>query len=228
MAIFHWYPIHDQAVTLAVDLPISQESFQQINRLQKKATQQLSTSLEDLVPSYNSLTLCFKREHKWSDHIRKIDQLLLSLANDAMNEIENETPIKKIPVCYEEFFAPDLFEISCQLNLSKEKIIELHSNRTYQVYAMGFVPGFPYMGEIDEQLIVPRKAVPSQRIKAGSVAIANKQTGIYPIEVPGGWHVIGQTPLTLFNKNRTPLCLLQPGDQVQFFPISKSEFENWS
>ena len=228
MAIFHWYPIHDQAVTLAVDLPISQESFQQINRLQKKATQQLSTLLDDLVPSYNSLTLCFKREHKWSDHIKKIDQLLLSLANDAMNEIENETSIKKIPVCYEEYFAPDLFEISSQLNLSKEKIIELHSNRTYQVYAMGFVPGFPYMGEINEQLILPRKVVPSQRIKAGSVAIANKQTGIYPFEVPGGWHVIGQTPLTLFNKNRTPLCLLQPGDQVQFYPISKSEFENWS
>jgi inhibitor of KinA len=227
MATFRWYPIHDHAVTLAVNLPIGQDAFHHIRRLQKKATQQLPTLLNDLVPSYNSLTLIFKREHTWSDHIKKIDGLLLSISNDETSEIEKETLIQKIPVCYEDNFAPDLFEISCRLNLSREKIVELHRCRVYQVYAMGFIPGFPYMGEIDEQLIVPRKAVPSQRIKAGSVAIANNQTGIYPFEVPGGWHVIGQTPLTLFNKNRTPFCLLQPGDQIQFFPISKSEFENW-
>jgi inhibitor of KinA len=228
MATFRWYPIHDHAVTLAVNLPIGKDAFHLIRRLQKKATQQLPTLLNDLVPSYNSLTLIFKWEHTWTDHIKKIDGLLLSISNDETSEIEKETLIQKIPVCYEDHFAPDLVEISSRLNLAREKIVELHSSRIYQVYAMGFVPGFPYMGEIDEQLIVPRKAVPSQRIKAGSVAIANKQTGIYPFEVPGGWHVIGQTPLTLFNKNRTPLCLLQSGDQVQFFPISKSEFENWS
>ncbi len=228
MATFRWYPIHDHAVTLAVNLPIDQDEFHHIRRLQKKATQQLSTLLDDLVPSYNSLSLIFKREHTWTDHVTEIDQLLFSLDNDVMGEMEKEILMKKIPVCYEDHFAPDLVEISSRLNLAREKIVELHSSRVYQVYAMGFVPGFPYMGEIDEQLIVPRKAVPSQRIKAGSVAIANKQTGIYPFEVPGGWHVIGQTPLTLFNKNRAPFCLLQPGDQVQFFPISKSEFENWS
>jgi KipI family sensor histidine kinase inhibitor len=109
--------------------------------------------------------------------------------------------------------------------MSIEEIIQLHIEKIYRVYMIGFIPGFPYMGILPPKLEVPRKHNPSLKIPAGSIGIAGKQTGIYPTEIPGGWQIIGRTPLTLFNKLNEPACLLKAGDNVRFIPISKKEFD---
>lgn len=106
-----------------------------------------------------------------------------------------------------------------------EEIIHLHASISYRVYLLGFLPGFTYLGETDEKLAMPRKMQPAW-VNAGSIGIAGRQTGIYSLSSPGGWHIIGRTPLKLFDANREPLTLLKPGDSIKFVSISKDEFKD--
>lgn len=129
----------------------------------------------------------------------------------------------RIPVCYEQEFAPDLVWVAGQKGLSPEQVIELHCARVYRVYMIGFLPGFSYMGTVDEQLQLPRKERPVP-VMAGGVGIAGAQTGIYPLNSPGGWQIIGRTPVKLFNPYQHPPVYLQTGNHVQFYPISSGEF----
>lgn len=227
MALYRWYPIHDFAITIELDLPMGPLAHEKIQQLQAVTISHLRKHLIDLVPSYTSLTLYFKKKHSWKFYTKEIESILVLAEHNKSVPLKKEREIKKIPVCYELDFASDLESLATQLNLSTIQIIELHHQQLYQVYAIGFTPGFPYMGKINKQLVVPRKEIPTPYIHAGSVAIAHHQTGIYPFSTPGGWHVIGRTPLSLFDKNRSPVCFLETGDQVRFIPISKTEFENW-
>ena len=133
--------------------------------------------------------------------------------------------IIEIPVCYSPRFAPDLPALSKVTGLSVNEIIHLHTTRSYRVYMLGFLPGFAYMGEVDARIAIGRKPAPTP-VLAGSVGIAGKQTGIYPCNSPGGWQIIGRTPVSLFHPDRKPLTLLFPGDSVKFVSITEDEFEN--
>ena len=130
----------------------------------------------------------------------------------------------RIPVCYDEEFARDIQTLAGTKNISVEEVIQIHVSKKYKVYMLGFLPGFPYMGEVDERIAMPRKAQPA-KIKEGSVGIAGKQTGIYPLASPGGWQIIGRTPLKLFDIAVEEPTLLRAGDIVQFYSITKNEFE---
>jgi len=134
----------------------------------------------------------------------------------------------KIPVCYDETFALDLDEISKQNNLSKEAIIELHSTVVYTVYFIGFLPGFLYLGGLDKRLNVPRKSMPRLHIKKGAVGIGGNQTGIYPTESPGGWNIIGNTPVSLFDPSKEPPCFAKAGDKILFVPINLKTYQDIS
>jgi len=129
----------------------------------------------------------------------------------------------RIPVCYDEEYGPDLQWVAREKGLPREEVIRLHSSCIYHVYMVGFLPGFPYLGKTDPRLEVPRKVQPVP-VTAGGVGITGFQTGIYPLNSPGGWQIIGRTPLKLFNPEADPPVRLQAGDQVQFYPISKDEF----
>jgi len=131
----------------------------------------------------------------------------------------------ELPVCYGDDFGPDLKSIAARAERSPEEVIALHSEAEYVVLQLGFAPGFPYLHGLPEALSFPRRETPRTRVPAGSVAIANGQSCVYPSEIPGGWHVLGRTPLRLFQPDREPPTLLQPGDRVKFRPISASEFE---
>ena len=131
-----------------------------------------------------------------------------------------------IPVCYDETLAPDLADVAHRCGLTPEAVIDLHSGREYAVYLLGFSPGFPYLGDLPAALALPRRAEPRARVPAGAVAIATQYTAIYPQATPGGWHVIGRTPLALFDARRMPPALLRPGDTVRFTPISLAEYES--
>lgn len=142
------------------------------------------------------------------------------------NEI-NQRPLSlyKIPVCYEAIFAPDLEAVCSQLKLSPEALISKHSSAIYTVYGIGFLPGFMYLGGLNPELEIPRKSSPRMKVPAGSVGLAVKQTGIYPCESPGGWQLIGQTPIPLFNPPQDPPFFAEVGDKIQFIPISKDTYK---
>ena len=132
--------------------------------------------------------------------------------------------IWKIPVCYHDDFAPDFEDFSNNKKLSKAEIIRLHSEVIYTVFFKGFLPGFLYLGGLDSKLHLDRKTTPSLNIKKGAVGIGGMQTGIYPQDSPGGWHIIGNSPIELFNSNSNPPCFIKAGDKVKFEPISISDY----
>lgn len=136
--------------------------------------------------------------------------------------------IIRIPVCYDDQeFAPDLKIVCDHAKLTKDEVIKLHSSTDYLIYMMGFLPGFPYLGGMDERLKTPRLQTPRTKIPAGSVAIGGEQTGLYPVESPGGWNIIGRTPLKVFDLNREPKFLYQAGDKIRFVPINRTKFEHF-
>lgn len=129
-----------------------------------------------------------------------------------------------IPVCYGGQHGPDLAEVAVRCGLSRQQVIDRHLCSEHLVHMLGFAPGFPYIGGLDTSLMLPRRATPRTRVPAGSVAIANGQTVIYSTASPGGWNLIGQTPLSLFDPHREPPCLLMPGDRLRFVPINADDF----
>ncbi len=216
------YSIHDQAITVEFDQQISEEINARVISLHHAITTDPFEGWIESVPAYASLTVYFSR----STNKNKVIGALQDKINTALSTALGSTGTTKIiPVCYDPAFGIDLAAVMEQTGLSSEKIINLHTSQRYRVYMIGFIPGFPYMGILPATLEVPRKKTPSVQIPAGSVAIAGKQTGIYPSSSPGGWQVIGRTPVKMFDKQASPCTVLVPGDLVQFQPITRHEFE---
>lgn len=151
--------------------------------------------------------------------------LLDSLVLELSNKIGSKTGRNlKVPVCYHPTLAPDLMPLIETLQLSIEAFIALHANTSYRVYMIGFIPGFAYMGTVNEKIISPRKQNPRTIVPAGSVGIAGAQTGIYPFASPGGWQLIGRTPIQIFDANKKQTSFFMPGDTVCFEPIALEQF----
>lgn len=132
--------------------------------------------------------------------------------------------IWRIPVCYSPQYGPDLQESAKKLGMSVEELIRAHCQTVYPVYGLGFLPGFLYLGDVPEGLQLPRKSEPRMEVVAGTVALAEKQTGIYPQTSPGGWQLLGRTPIRLFDPQQTPPCSVRVGDGIEFYPIDRSTF----
>ncbi len=152
---------------------------------------------------------------------------LLQEAFKSASRFENGGRVVEVPVCYDSVYAPDLEEIEQLTKVKKQDIPKLHQNSRHSVLMVGFSPGQPYIGGLDPKLSVPRRATPRTRVPAGSVAIANEQTCVYPFETPGGWNVIGRTPLRVFDPAREPPSLFAPGDRVRFVAISRQQYESF-
>jgi len=226
------YSIHDLALTISFDLGIGEEAHRIVMLLKKELEKGVTKEIVDIVPAYNSLSVYFSSKPALMLAMAGIKKIATEIATSpttsTATSVETKTnTLVEIPVCYELPFAVDTPAILARLGMSQEEIIQRHSQKKYTVYMNGFIPGFSYMGTLDSRLELPRKKVPTGSVPAGSVAIAAQQTGIYPFESPGGWHIIGRTPIKMFEKNRSPACLLQPGDTVLFYPITVSELENW-
>ena len=222
------YAIHDSAITIEFSQLISEETNSYVVALQEFIARADLPGFVECVPAYSSLTVYFDRSSDIQDLIITIEKKIPTL-RDIENSVQTQNKIHTpviIPVCYDLEFGSDLHIVSAHLGLSIEMIIDLHTKDTYRVYMIGFVPGFPYLGRLTPKLEMPRKKTPMLNVPTGSVAIAGRQTGIYPAEVPGGWHIIGRTPIKLFDKSASPCCLLKAGDTVQFKQISKEEFLN--
>ena len=174
-----------------------------------------------MVPTYRSLMISYNP--------LKIDfdSLIESLKKieDNLESIVLPKPkIHEIPVCYDEVFGIDIKNVASYNNLTVDEVIKIHTSREYLIYMLGFTPGFPYLGGMDERIATPRLEIPRTKIYGGSVGIAGSQTGVYPIDSPGGWQIIGRTPLKLYDENREEQILLRAGDFIKFVPITLDEF----
>lgn len=178
----------------------------------------------ELVLAYASITIyCNAHESSIEIQREKIESII---NHHNFQKQQSEKEVIKIPVCYENEFAPDIQLLASEKQVTIDDVIRLHTERIYHVYMIGFLPGFAYMGEVNKKIQLGRKLLPNP-IVAGSVGVAGKQTGIYPLSSPGGWNIIGRTPVTLFQHNKTPPCFLQAGDSVQFYPITTHEFNHY-
>ncbi|MEM6316535.1 MAG: 5-oxoprolinase subunit PxpB [Bacteroidota bacterium] len=178
-----------------------------------------------LIPAYCSLTIGFEPKKIAADILTVAIREIYEEANISPTQGEPKPRHLRIPVCYDPSFGLDLAELSSQINLSVEEIIQLHTEQVFKVYMLGFMPGFVFMGKLSEKLQCARKATPRLRIPPRSVGIAGLQTGIYPTESPGGWQIIGRTPYPIFSPTNQHPFLFQAGDTVQFYSISKIDYE---
>lgn len=177
-------------------------------------------SLNNYTPGYNSLLLNYTEGVDQENKKEYLKQLYLS------TRVDEKIAFKTwhIPVCYDEEYGLDL-SLFMDQGLSKEKVVELHTSRAFRVYMIGFLPGFLYLGGLPDQLHMDRKESPRSEVKKGSIAIGGMQTGIYPMSSPGGWQIIGRTPLTLFDIDQQRPTPIRQGDRIQFYSIDKKTFE---
>lgn len=227
---YNIYPCGDHAFTVSFGNIIDDAVNKHVLNLFYLLRQQNIAGLKDIIPAYSSVTIVYdvvaiRKKFPYATAYNKMAKMLEQYMHEAEGKTENMGSVVRIPVCYERRYAPDLNEIAALKNIHTETIVQLHCSKTYRVFMLGFLPGFAYMGTLDEAIEMPRKNNPRNKVAAGSVGIAGKQTGIYPCESPGGWNIIGQTPLTMFDANCNKAALLQPGDYVQFYPITKEAFE---
>ena len=227
MLIPRIYNIHDQAITIEVAAAINEATNMQVIALQHAVESNPIKGFIEAVPAYSSLTVYFSEQVSAATIRSWLSDLSAHVSNTINTSLTTEGKQISIPVCYDPSLGTDLDWVAAHLNLSLEEIIFLHTSVAYRVYMIGFIPGFPYMGTLPEQLEVPRKQTPSLKIPMGSVAIAGKQTGIYPAEVPGGWQVIGRTPLKMFDLSQSPCSFLNAGDLVTFQPITLEAFNQY-
>lgn len=223
------FPLGDSALSIdfgnVIDESINQLVIARFHQLQRAP---LPFILES-VPAYSSLSIFYDAvEIKKISHPKKSAFEWMKEKTEDWLRLpvqagEGQGRLIKIPVCYKTEFAPDINKVVAQKAISIEELIQIHTAKQYRVYMLGFLPGFAYMGELDERIKMTRKPQPVL-IAAGSVGIAGKQTGIYPLDSPGGWQIIGRTPLQLFTSGNDQPTLLQAGDTVQFNVISKNDF----
>lgn len=229
---FSLYSLGDSAITLDLGHFIDEQLNRKVLAISARMQEHPFPGMLDIIVAYSSVTVFYDpavtggRAPAGEDSVYKYVGRLLEeawAATDDPEPLSSTGTLIRIPVCYGGPYGPDLEELSRIKNMSHENIVQLHCSTIYRVYMLGFLPGFPYLGKIDPRLETGRKQRPAS-VMAGGVGIAGDQTGIYPVNSPGGWQIIGRTPLKLFDPAMTPPVKLSIGDQVQFYPVSPEEF----
>lgn len=220
------FPLSENAVTIDFGNKISTEINERIIKLADLIEKNKFNGFIETVPAYSSLTIFFnifsvrKNYGNFQNAFSFVTNFIeLNLENIEKTKVKSAKPIK-IPVNYNSEFSPDLEFVSQYSKLTKDEVIKIHTSKIYRVFMIGFLPAFAYMGEVDERIAAPRRENPRTKIEKGSVGIAGKQTGIYPLESPGGWQIIGKTDVELFIPNKKEISLLKTGDLVEFYDIN--------
>ena len=216
-------PLGDQALLVVLGSGIDRNVNDRVHQLVSLIRERRLPGVHDLVPAYATLAVQFDPCY-WTG--AALEQELLTLLGRCGLDAPPAPRQIAIPVCYGGSFGPDLAEVASRCGLSEREVIARHAAVEYPVYMLGFAPGFPYLGGLDPAIATPRRATPRARVPAGSVGIAGLQTGIYPLELPGGWQIIGRTPCRLFRPDQEPPCLLGPGDRLRFVPIDPTRFQD--
>lgn len=220
------YAVGDRAFCLDFGPLLNDEVHGCILQIFRLLQQQPLPGVVDMVPAYTSFTIYVANDIMEEDLPRWHQQLLRWLKMPDLPAAQAQR-LLRVPVCYDPRLAPDLEKMAAEKRLGIDELATLHAGKIYEVYLMGFLPGFAYMASVPEPLRMPRKDKPVP-VAAGAVAIAGQQTGIYPLDSPGGWQVIGRTPVSLFDPDQEKPCFFQPGDRVQFYPIRIDEFDRYT
>lgn len=218
-------PFGELAILVEWPKEISKDILNDIRLFVSKIEKENREQILELNFIYHSLLVIYKSNKISFSVLKKELQRIYNEEFIAINNPEKNKTVWEIPVCYDLDFGIDLPFLSTEKNLSIEKIISIHSQATYTVFGIGFLPGFLYLGGLSEKIHCPRRDTPRMEVPKGAVSIGGNQTGIYPQTSPGGWQIIGKTPVSMFNIHREIPCFINPGDQIKFKPISKDEFE---
>jgi inhibitor of KinA len=211
----------DQSLLVYFGHEITLQANENVRKLLRLLELEPVAGIRNLHPAYRSLLVKFDALKLQHDELEAILKEYL----DRLKEVSLPEPRQlEIPVCYGEEYGPDLNDVAAMHGMTPAQAIELHTSTTYLVYFLGFVPGFAYLGQLPEALVTPRLATPRKRVPAGSVGIAGNQTGVYPFATPGGWRLLGRTPMAMFRTDRDGFSLLSIGDRVRFTPISRERF----
>ncbi|KQB98601.1 5-oxoprolinase subunit PxpB [Pedobacter sp. Hv1] len=231
---FQCYFLSEEAITIQFGTEIKADTFEQITAFNQLLKATAFNGFVDSVLAYTTLTVYYNPLLVWNGDLPGMNcfEKVANFLKQLYQKVEGTHSIKAdqiiIPVVYGGQYGPDLEEIAKHNKLSTQEVIYLHTQAIYTVYLIGFVPGFAYLGGMDQRLYTPRKETPRNEVPSGAVGIAGNQTGIYPLNTPGGWQILGQTPLALFAIDREQPSLLKTGDEVIFKAIGINEFEQLS
>jgi len=214
--------IHPRLSEIQWESKISEAILQQQIAVETFLVQNYGELIEEIRMGYHTLSITFEE----SIPQKVMEDILMEIQAADLLLPDLPTKIWKIPVCYGGTYGKDLEKMALNKKMSQEEIIELHSTPTYRLYFYGFLPGFMYLGGMDMRLYMDRKANPERSVPAGSVAIGGQQTGIYPQDSPGGWHIIGRTPILLFQVEKEIPMKPSVGERVQFYPITHDEYRH--
>lgn len=222
------YDLCETAVVAAWPPAIDLAHLRAISGLQAALQRQPFPGMREMVPAYATLTIFFDPAQlpaHWDNPAADIGHYITQLLDKVGDNTLPASNTITVPVCYDDAFGPDLEAVATLHQCSKTEVVHRHTARDYTVFMVGFLPGFAYLGGLDQQIATPRRSSPRLRVAAGSVGIAGEQTGIYPLDAPGGWQIIGRTPLPVYRPGATQaLFLLKTGDTVRFYPISRAAF----
>jgi KipI family sensor histidine kinase inhibitor len=218
-----YLPAGDEAIVIEFGKTIDEEINNRVISMATSIRNKRIKGVREILPTYRSLMVFYNP--------KKISYIKLVSTVKTLKFMENndEEEAKKtliVPCCYDGSFGPDLEDMSRELGLTREEIVKIHSGMEYKIYMMGFLPGFVYLGGLDKRINIPRLQTPRTRIPARSVGIGGAQTGVYPVDSPGGWRLIGSTPLDFYDIKRDKPILCEAGEYIKFKPISRSEYDD--
>jgi len=214
-------PSGDTVLVLEYGDKIDWRISRHVNALNRRLRDEPIEGVIETVPTFRSLAVHYDPDVVGFETLgAKLSQLSERIEGD-----DTQTRLWRIPGCYDAEFGPDLAELGERADLSAQQVVDCHASTQYLVYMMGFLPGFAYMGDVPEPLVQPRRETPRTRVPAGSIAVATSMTAVYTLESPGGWHILGRTPLIFFDLEQEYPALLSPGDRVVFEPVSREAFE---
>lgn len=211
----------DTAVTVQFKNEISKEVNANVTSLSDMIENNRINGVIELIPAFASLTVIYDPTVISS---KKLQRKIKKLISSSYKNGSDEKTVYKIPVCYDDCFALDMNNVTKHTGLSREEIVSLHTGTDYLIYMLGFLPGFAYLGGMDSRLNTPRLSTPRTEIFEGAVGIGGEQTGIYPVASPGGWQLIGKTPVKVYDKNRENPILYKAGEYIRFFSVSYDEY----
>ena len=215
----------DSAISIVLGDEITPEINEQVHKISRAIVSKNLSSVSEVLSTYSGLVVYYDALKMTLDEFKDV---LTTLCQDNLQSLKGESRVVNIPTLYGGEYGPDLDDVSNILSISESEIIRLHSGHDYLVYGLGFSPGFPYLGGLSTELYCERLSTPRIDVPAGSVAIAEHQTGIYPVSSPGGWRLIGRTPVNMFDPDSSRPSLVQPGDFIRFRPVSTMEFKEIS
>ncbi|MCG7338559.1 5-oxoprolinase subunit PxpB [Staphylococcus sp. ACRSN] len=210
--------INEQTIMIYFENQIDSKTFAKVQHVSQYIREKQCEAITEIIPSYRAIMLYV------DTYISTLNEVLndLCLENLDLSSID-ESQLKHktihLPVLYGGEYGQDIEEVAAYNDLTTDDVVKIHSSNKYLIYMLGFMPGFPFLGGLDAKLHTPRRKEPRTKIEAGSVGIANNQTGLYPKQSPGGWQIIGRTPINVFDINREPMCLYEAGDAIQFYSI---------